>query len=194
MRASAPGSASVDLYGCRSAPVDTRSARAGACSRRSRPRSRVAIAAPLPLGARGARGGTVRDRTGAIRSGDGADRGVVAEGRSAFAQRVVSASSATRSAAGVRASSRTWTRPRTAHNTSAMISTGARRLLSLVPRVPVRLGSRRAARGGDVELELHHRLADHARRVRRNSTQPPAAGRAPGWDAGVTIARRGTGR
>ena len=68
----------------------------------------------------------------------------------------------------------------------------ARRLLELVPAgADARLGPRRAGRRRDVELELDsspgssRAAGSTSRRSRR-----PRGGRAPGWQAGIVIARR----
>ena len=53
------------------------------------------------------------------------------------------------------------------------------------------VGTRRVLRGGDVELELAESPGSlSAAGSRLASIRPPAGGRAPGWNAGVTVARR----
>jgi hypothetical protein len=52
------------------------------------------------------------------------------------------------------------------------------------------LGSRRARCGRDVELQLDDRLADLRSGLSAGSINPPAGGRAPGWRAGLIVARR----
>ena len=67
----------------------------------------------------------------------------------------------------------------------------ARRILQAAPRVPAPcVGPRRPEDRRDVELQLDHLVAARERRLRRAGDRPPARGRAPGWDAGLVVARR----
>ena len=55
-------------------------------------------------------------------------------------------------------------------------------------RADAGLGTRRAPRGRDVELQLHGRLAHRPLRAPDRELHPPPGGRAPGWDAGLAVA------
>ena len=197
MRASASAGASVDLYWL---PLG-----AGGHSVRASGRIFEAVAAALTrrkrcclyhsaLEVRLPEGRFVIEQA-PIRSGDGADRGVVAEGpvgsRAASRFRVF------------RYEIRRWRDgviPDVDEAADSPQHLGddldrARRLLSLVPRVPVLVWGRDELRAG----EMWNSNSIIAWLITRTgfaveTIQPPTGGRAPGWDAGVTIARRGTGR
>jgi hypothetical protein len=67
----------------------------------------------------------------------------------------------------------------------------ARRLLSLVPKVPMLVWGRDEARAGEMwnsNSMISWLLACTGLNVQ--SVRPPNGGRAPGWDAGIAVARR----
>jgi hypothetical protein len=67
----------------------------------------------------------------------------------------------------------------------------ARRLVDLVPRVPLPVWGRDELRAGEMWTSnsvTSWLLAEAG--VAVDEVQPPAGGRAPGWDAGVSVARR----
>ena len=66
----------------------------------------------------------------------------------------------------------------------------ARRVLELTPHVPTPVWGRDEFEAGDVELELARLLAPRSQRDRRGAGPDAGGGRAPGWDAGVAVARR----
>ena len=66
----------------------------------------------------------------------------------------------------------------------------ARCVLKLVPAVPTRFGVATSWAPRDVELQLARLVADRAKRPRRRCDPSPSARRAPGWHAGIVLARR----